>query len=145
MILDKIRPCLWKLELGILTYDLISLLSLKKWSKSSFWAPDPKVKEFFEIWWFYWNQLMILHKMRPCMWKLVLGFKSDDLIHLLAPSGLNVDSRPHTPNWRNFFIFHDFIESNLRFWIKWGLACENWCSGSGIMVSYAFQAQVAQM
>ena len=35
-----------------------------KWPKCSFWVPDPKVKKFFEISWFYWIHLMILEKMR---------------------------------------------------------------------------------
>ena len=34
-----------------------------KWPKHSLQAPDPKVKEFFEISWFDWIHIMILEKM----------------------------------------------------------------------------------
>ena len=54
-----------------------------KWPKCSFWAPDPKVKKFFEISWFYWIRFMILEKMRSCLWKLELEFWTNGLISLL--------------------------------------------------------------
>ena len=40
--------------------------------KTSFPDPDPKVKAFLIIWWFYWIQLMILGKMSLCLRKLEL-------------------------------------------------------------------------
>ena len=61
---------------------------------------------------------MILDKMRSCMLKLVVGFRSYDLIRLLGPSGPNIVSRPQTPELQNFEKFHDFIESNIGFWTK---------------------------
>ena len=134
MIMEKMKSCLWKLQLGFWSYGLIRLLSPSgtnvvswpqtprlnfflrfhdfigfiswflikwdpvcqncsrvldlwldmfsgpKWPKCSFWLLNPKVKTFFEISWFYWIQLMILEKMRPCLWKLQLGFWTYGLI-----------------------------------------------------------------
>ena len=105
LILEKIRSCLWKLQLGFWTYGFIPMnwyiwlgvSSDPKWPKFSFWAPDPKVKTFFEILWFCLIYLMILEKMRSCLWKLKLGFWTCGLIHLLGPSGPNVVSGPQTP------------------------------------------------
>ena len=48
--------------------------------KCSFWVLNPKVKKFFEISWFYWIHLIILEKMRSCLWKLQLGFWTYGLI-----------------------------------------------------------------
>ena len=67
---------------------------------------------------------MILDKMRSCMLKLLTGFRSYGLIHLLGPSAPNIVSRPQTPKGQDFLRFHDFIESKLWFWIKWGPVCE---------------------
>ena len=146
MIMEKMKSCLWKLQLGFWSYGLIRLLSPSgtnvvswpqtprsnffwdfmilldsshdsrenevlfvkviaivldiwldtsfgpKWPKCSFWVPDPKVKKFFEISWFYWIHLMILEKMRSCLWKLQLGFWTYGLICFLGPSGPNVFS-----------------------------------------------------
>ena len=50
-----------------------------KWPKCSFWAPDPKVKKFFVISWFYWIDLMISEKMRSRLWKLELKFWTNDM------------------------------------------------------------------
>ena len=35
---------------------------------------DPNIIEFFEISQFYWFHLLILEKMKSCLWKLGLGF-----------------------------------------------------------------------
>ena len=61
-------------------------------SKCSFWVLNPKVKKFFEISWFYSIHLMILEKMRSCLWGLQLGFWTNGLIGFLGPSGPNVVS-----------------------------------------------------
>ena len=101
--------------------------SRPKWPKCSFWVPDPKVKKFFEISWFYWIPLMILEKMMACLWKLQLWFWTYGLIHLLDPSGPNVASGSQTSRSRNFLRFHDFIGFISWFLRKWGPVCEN-CS-----------------
>ena len=134
MIMEKMKSCLWKLQLGFWSYGLIRLLSPSgtnvvswpqtprlnffwdfmillnsahdswenealfvkiatrildlwfnmfsgpKWPKCSFWVLNPKVKKFFEISWFYWIHLIILEKMRSCLWKLQLGFWTYGLI-----------------------------------------------------------------
>ena len=61
---------------------------------------------------------MTLDKMRSCMLKLVVGFRSYGLIRLLGPIGPNIVSKPQTPKLKNFGTFHDFIESNIGFWTK---------------------------
>ena len=76
--------------------------------------------KFFEISWFQWKQLMILDKMRSCMWKLILGFRSYCLICLLGPSGPNVVSRSQTPKSKSFLRRYDFNGLILWFWKKWG-------------------------
>ena len=116
-----------------------------KWPKCSFWVLNPKVKKFFEISWFYWIHLMILEKMRPCLWKLQLGFWTYGLIRLLGPSGPNVVSGSQTPRLRNFLRFHDFIGFISWFLRKWWPVCENCSYGSGHMAWYVFWTQVAQM
>ena len=45
-----------------------------KLPKTSFPAPDRKVKVFFITWLFDWIQVLILHKMSPWLGKLELGF-----------------------------------------------------------------------
>ena len=57
--------------------------SRPKWPNCSYWVPDLKVKKFFEISWFYRIHLMILEKMRSCLWKLQLGFWTYGLISSL--------------------------------------------------------------
>ena len=48
-------------------------------------APHPMVKKFFKIWWFDMIQLMILDKMRSCLWKVEQGFWVYGLIKLSDP------------------------------------------------------------
>ena len=96
------------------------LRNLPKWPKCSFWVPDPKVKRFFEISWFYWIHLLILEKMRSCLWKLQLGFWTYGSICFLGPSGPNVVSGPQTSRSKFFLRFHDFIGSIFWFLRKWG-------------------------
>ena len=97
-----------------------------KWPKCSFYAPDPKVTTFLDILWFYWKQVMITDQVRPCMWRLVGGFRNYGLIGLLGPSGTKVASRLRTTNLQSFFRFLDFNESNLQFVTEWGPLCEKW-------------------
>ena len=63
--------------------------------KFSFEVPDPKVKTYFEILWFYWIHLMIPEKMKSCLWKLEPGFWTYDWI-----CGPNLVSRPQAPRSR---------------------------------------------
>ena len=78
---------------------------------------------------------MNLDKIRSCMWKLVVGFRSYGLIRLLGPSGSNVVSSPQTPKSRNFLRwFNDHGFNGFIFWFckKWAPVCENWSYGSGL-------------
>ena len=86
---------------------------------------------------------MILDKMRSCMWKLVVGFRSYGLIHLLDPSGPKVVSRLQTPKSKNFLRHYNFNGFILWFWKKWGLVCENWSYGSGLTAWYVFWQRLA--
>ena len=53
--------------------------------------------------------LMILEKMRSCLWKLELRFWTYGWKRLLGPSGPNVVSKPQTPKLRHFLKFHTLI------------------------------------
>ena len=83
--------------------------------------------------------------MRPCFWKMELGFWTYGWIRFLDPRGSNVVSRLQTPRSRHFSQFYDFIGFIWWFLRKWGPVCENWNQGSGLMAGYVFWAQVAQM
>ena len=98
------------------------------WHKCSFWAPGPKVKTFFEILWFYWIHLMILEKMRSCLWIFELGFWAYGWIRLLGPSGPNLVSRPQAPWSRHFLRFYHFNGFISWFLRKWGPVCEYYWS-----------------
>ena len=82
-------------------------------------SPGRKVKIFFEISWFYWIHLMILKKMRSCLWKLETGFWTYGWIHLLGPSDPNVVSTPQVAMSRHFMIlldsFHDSWKNEVLF------------------------------
>ena len=58
-------------KIGARVLDLwLDMPSGPKWPKFSVLAQGPKVKTFFEILWFYWINLMIIQKMRSCLWQL---------------------------------------------------------------------------
>ena len=86
-----------------------------------FLGPRPQGQKFFEILWFYWIHLMILEKMRSCLWKLEPGFWTCGWICLPDPSGPNLVSRPQVPRSRYFLRFHNFIGLISWFLRKWGL------------------------
>ena len=138
------RSFLWKLEPGFWTYGRICLLGPSGPNIVSR-SQTPKANKFFEVSWFYWICLMIPAKIRSCLWKLELWFWTYGCICLLGPSDPNVVSSPQTPRSINFLRFHDFTGFVLWFLRKWGLVCENWSQGSGLMAGYVFWAQVAQM
>ena len=120
MILEKIRSCLWKLELGFWTYGWIRPLGPSGPNLVS--RPQtPTSKNVFEISWFYWIYLMFLKKIRSCFWKLELWLWTYSLIRFLHPIGPNVVSRPQIPRWRNLLRFHDFIG-----FISWFLRSSLW-------------------
>ena len=77
------------------------------------------------------------------IWAKVLNLWLDTSSGL--KSDPNVVSRPQTPSSRNFLRFHNFIGFISWLLRKWGLVCENWNQGSGLMAEYVFMAQVAQM
>ena len=68
---------------------------------------------------------IILDKLRPCLWKLELGFRTCSLISLLGPVGPKLVFRPQITSWKFILKFEKFIGFTLLFWIKWGLVCEN--------------------
>ena len=116
-----------------------------KWPRCSFWVPDPKLKKFFEISWFYWIYLMILEKMMVCLWKLQLWFWTYGLIRLLCPSGPDVVAGSQTSRSRNILRFPKFIGFISWFLRKWWPVWENCSYGSGHMAWYVFWAKVTQM
>ena len=77
-------------KIGARVLDLwLDTSSGPKWPKCTFQVPGPKFKKFFEISWFYWIHLIILEKMRSCLWKFKPGFWTYGWILLLGPSGPN--------------------------------------------------------
>ena len=82
---------------------------------SSFPVPDPKFRDFFQIWWFDWIQLMILDRMKSYLWKLELGFWPYSLTNALCPSGSYLVFRPKTPRPMYFLRFNHLIEFTLWF------------------------------
>ena len=80
---------------------------------------------------------MILEKMSSWIWKS----GTYEWIHLLGPSAPNVVSRSQVPRSIDFLRFHKFIGFISWFLRKWGLVCENWGQGSGLMAGYVFWAQ----
>ena len=77
-----------------------------KWPKCYPNAPDPKVKKFFEISWFYWIHFIILKKMMPCLSKMELGFWTYGLMCLWVQVGPD----PKVKNvFKKFNDFHGFI------------------------------------
>ena len=61
---------------------------------------------------------MIFEKMKPCLCKVKLGFRTYGLINLLGPSGPNAISSPQTPRSQFFFRFHNFVRFILLLWRK---------------------------
>ena len=93
----------------------------------------------------YCIYFMILEKMRPCLWKLELGFWTYGLTRLLGPSSPIVVSMPQTPKSINILRFNDFIGFILWFFKKWGPASENLSQVSRLRARYAFWGQVTQI
>ena len=112
------------------------IMAGSKWSKCTFQVPGPKFNNIFEISWFYWIHLIILEKMRSCLWKFKQGFWTYGWILLLGPSGSNkcVVFRLQVLRSRQFLRFHDFIGFISSFMRKWGPVCENWSQGSRLML-----------
>ena len=110
MILQKTRYCLWKLNLGILTYDLINLLGLSGPNVVS--RHRPKFNEFL------WNFMIILDS--SCNSgeneALFVKIRARDLELWLdtsfGPSGPNVVSKPETLRSMNFLDFIILLESS---------------------------------
>ena len=118
-------------KIGARVLDLwLDTSSEPEWPKFSFLVPDSKVKTFFEILWFYWINLMIIEKMRSCLWKFEPGFLTCGLISSL-PKGLcskcsQLAFKPQTPNARvlgsvNFLnpvkLHNILLQISFYFWI----------------------------
>ena len=103
-------------------------------AQMQFLGPRPQGQIFFEISWFYWIHLMILEKMRSCLWKLQLGFWTYGLIHFLGPAKWPKCSFWVLNHRVNFFgRCYDFIGFISWFLRKWGPVCENCSLVSGHM------------
>ena len=70
------------------SYGLIHFLGPSDPNKVSR-SLTPKRQKKFEISWFHWKQLMILDKMRSCILKLMVGFRSYVVI---PPSGATLNN-----------------------------------------------------
>ena len=133
-ILEEMGSYLWRLESGFWTYGWMRFLG----------PSGPNVvsrlqvlsQDIFSNFMIYWIYLVILEKMRSCLWKLKPGLWTYDWICLLGPSGTKVVSRSQTPKSRYFLRFHYFIGFISWFLKKCGPACENWSQGSEPMAGY---------
>ena len=102
-----------KVEAKVLDFWLDMSSGINKWPKCTFYVPDPKVKKFFQISWFYWIYFIIHEKIKSCFWKLKLGFWIYGLISPLAkalgPNCPKLALRPQTTSVtalesRNLFV-----------------------------------------
>ena len=59
---------------------------------------------------------MILEKMRSCLWKLQLGFRTYGLIHFLGPSGPNVVLGPKPQGQEIFWDLMILLDSSHDSW-----------------------------
>ena len=107
MILEKMKPCSWKLELEFWAYGLIHPLGPS--TENVVCRPQTRKSSIFEISWLYWIHLMIVGKTKFCLWKLETGFWTYSKICLLGPSNTNVVFRLQTPKSSNFLRFHNLI------------------------------------
>ena len=125
MILNEMRSCTWKLVVGFRSYGLIRFSGPSNPNKIS--RPQiPKWQNFLRFHDFIQSNLWFWTKWSPVL-KLMVGFRSYGFIRLfLCPSSPNVVSRLQTPKEQHFLRFHDFIESSLWLWMKWGPVRENW-------------------
>ena len=109
-----------------------------KWPKCSLLVPGHKVKNVFEISWFHWIHLKILEKMRPCLWKLELGFSNNGLISLLpkalGPNCPKLVFRLQTPNVRALGSKSFFMSCSIKFCIKWALIFNFWIFFDKVLV-----------
>ena len=122
MILEKLRSCLWKLELGFWTYGLIHLLgpsapnavsspqTLRSWILVGFHNIIYSSYNFGEH-----EALFVKMKLR--FWTC--------FIRLLGLSGPNVVSKSQTTRSRNILRFSNFVGFILWFWRKWGYVMKN--------------------
>ena len=125
MILDNMRPCLWKLELGLWTSGLLfqlgpsspNVVSQPQTSRSKhFLRFTISLDSFHDSW---GNQALF---MKIEDWVLDLWLD----VRLLGPNSSNVDSRSQTPRSRYFLRFHNFIGFISWFLRKWSPVCDNW-------------------
>ena len=65
---------------------------------------------------FFFIHLMILEKMKSCLWKLEPGFWTYGWIRLLDPSGQNLVSRPQAQVQDIFWDFMIFLDSSHDSW-----------------------------
>ena len=87
---------------------------------------------------------MSLEKMRPCLWKLELGFT----VRLMAWHVFWVQVAqmqfvcPQTTRSSIFLRFYNFTGFILWFFRKGGSVCKNWSQGPWLMARYVFWVQV---
>ena len=96
--------------------------SWPKRPECSFEVPGPKVKTFFQISWFYWIHLIVLEKMKSCLWKLELEFSNNGLrsplSKALVPNCTKLVFWPQIPNVRVLGAKIFFMSSSIKFSIK---------------------------
>ena len=118
----------------------LDMYSDPKWPKCSFWVPEPKVKIFFGISWFYSIYLIILEQMRSCLLKLELGILTTGLISplpkALGPICPKLVFRFQTPNVNVLGSQNFFMSSSIKFYIKWALIFKFWVNYDKVISVY---------
>ena len=143
MIMEKMKSCLWKLQLGFWSYGLIRLLSPSVANVVS--RPQTPRSIFF------WDFMILLDSYHDSWENEVMFVKIAARVLDLwldmfpGPKWPKFSFWVLTPRSRTFLRFHDFIGMISWFLRKWGPFCENYSYFSGHIAWYVFWAQVAQM
>ena len=114
-----------------------------KWPNYRFLALDFKIRKFFEISWFYWILLMILQKMRSCLWKFKLGFWTDCLIcpftKTLDPNCPKLVFWSQTSNVAFLGFKNFFMASSIRFCMKQAFIFKIWVIFDKVISVYSLK------
>ena len=143
MILEKMRSCLWILELWFWTYSWIHTLGpsgLNVVSRPQ--APRSIIfltfQSLLDSSYDSWKNEVLFVNIGARVLELWLDTSP-------GPKSTKLVPRPQAPKSINFLRFYNFNGFSSWFLRKWGLACENWSQGSGLAAGYVLWAQVAHM
>ena len=126
---------LWKLELGLWTYDLIRLLGPSV--PNVVYRPQAaRTRSFLEFHDFI-GLILILERIRSCLWKLELRFWTYDLLCLLGPSCPKLVFTPQTPNVTALESRNIFMSSFIKVCMKQAISFKFWVIFDKVMSSYS--------